>query len=56
VKILVAIETQDVALIEEANGMLEEARSLIREYLNELDKLAKDHDVEWDEEIISESL
>jgi len=56
VKILTALETQDITLVEEANAMLEEARTLIREYMNELDKLAKEHEVEWDETTVSESL
>lgn len=49
VKIVRALETQDPLLIEEANGMLEEARSLLREYQNEIDKLAEEHNVEWEE-------
>jgi len=56
VKIVRALETQDPLLIEEANGMLEEARSLLREYQNEIDKLAKEHDVEWEEKDTTSSL
>lgn len=56
VKILSALETQEIALVEEANSMLEEARSLIREYLDAIDTLAKEHDVEFDEKAISESI
>ncbi|MED5099598.1 hypothetical protein NSQ89_09725 [Niallia sp. FSL R7-0648] len=56
VKILTALETQDITLVEEANAMLEEARKLIRQYMNELDKLAKEHEVEWDDSTVSESL
>ncbi|MCB5239007.1 hypothetical protein AB1L07_26460 [Niallia alba] len=56
VKILTALETQDIALVEEANSMLEEARKLIRQYINELEKLAKEHEVEWDDSTVNESL
>lgn len=56
VKILTALETQDITLVEEANAMLEEARTLIRQYINELEKLAKEHEVDWDDSTVSESL
>jgi len=56
VKILTALETQDITLVEEANAMLEEARTLIRQYMTELDKLSKEHEVEWDDSTVSESL
>lgn len=49
VKIIKALETQDASLIEEANGMLEDARKNMRDYRNELDKLAKEHNVEFEE-------
>ncbi|MBM7648185.1 poly(A) polymerase Pap1 [Bacillus ectoiniformans] len=49
VKIVNGLEAQDPALIEEANGMLEKARKHLRDYRNGLDKLAKEHDVEWEE-------
>jgi len=55
VKIVRALETQDPLLIEEANGMLEEARSLLREYQNEIDKLAEEHNVDWEEKDSSTS-
>ena len=54
-KIVRALETQDPLLIEEANGMLEEARSLLREYQNEIDKLAEEHNVDWEEKDSSTS-
>jgi uncharacterized protein (UPF0335 family) len=56
VKILTALETQDIRLVEEANAMLEEARTLIRQYMTELDKLSKEHEVEWDDSTVSESI
>lgn len=45
-----ALETQDMLLVEEANAMLEEARALIREYLNKWNALAEEHNVEWEKE------
>lgn len=50
VKIVFALENQDPTAIEEANGMLEEARKHLRNYRNKLDKLAKEHNVVWEEE------
>lgn len=44
--ILQAIEEQDDDLIEEANGMLTDAETLISDYQNKLDKLANEHDVD----------
>ncbi|WP_286230663.1 hypothetical protein [Neobacillus mesonae] len=44
-KIKQALEEQDANLIQEANDMLAEARTHIREYQNKLEKLAKEHDV-----------
>lgn len=52
VKTLTAIENQDRQIIEEANSMLEEARSKIRNYNTELKKLAKEHNVELEQEDI----
>lgn len=46
VKILNAIEKQDITIIEEANGMLEDARKMIRDYQSDIKKLAKKHDVQ----------
>jgi aspartate-semialdehyde dehydrogenase len=45
-KIKQALEEQDANLIQEANDMLADARKHIRDYQTELDKLAKEHDVE----------
>ncbi|MDR7238451.1 hypothetical protein [Neobacillus drentensis] len=45
-KIKQALENQDADLIQEANDMLADARSHIREYQTKLNKLAKEHDVE----------
>lgn len=45
-KIKQALENQDANLIQEANDMLADARKHIRDYQTELDKLAKEHDVE----------
>ena len=47
--IIDGLEKQDSGLIEEANGMLDEAVVHIDEYLKELNKLAEEHDVEWQE-------
>ncbi|WP_235000495.1 hypothetical protein [Virgibacillus dakarensis] len=46
VKITHALEKQDPSMIEEANGMLDEAKKHIRDYKHELNKLADEHDVE----------
>ncbi|WP_066249892.1 hypothetical protein [Neobacillus drentensis] len=45
-KIKQALENQDADLIQEANDMLADARSHIREYQTKLNKLAKEHDVD----------
>jgi hypothetical protein len=45
-KIKQALEEQDANLIQEANDMLADARKHIRDYQTEMDKLAKEHDVE----------
>lgn len=45
-KIVTALEEYDSGKIEEANEMLSEARKLIREYNHEIEKLAKEHNVE----------
>lgn len=50
VKIAHALEDQDADAIEEANGMLDDAKKNFRDYQHQLDKLAKEHDVEWKEE------
>ncbi|MFZ7943388.1 hypothetical protein [Neobacillus sp. 19] len=44
-KIKQALEEQDAGLIQEANDMLAEARTHIRDYKSKLTKLAKEHDV-----------
>ncbi|MEN1969229.1 hypothetical protein WMZ97_14285 [Lentibacillus sp. N15] len=49
VKIVRALEEQDSGMIEEANGMLDDAKKDLRDYQTQLDKLAKEHDVEWEE-------
>jgi len=48
VQISAALENQDVNLVSEANGKLDEARSGMREYRNRLEALAKKHDVEFE--------
>jgi len=48
VQISAALENQDVNLVSEANGKLDEARSGMREYRNRLEALAKEHDVEFE--------
>lgn len=45
-KIVDAIEKGDTGIISEANEMLSEARNQLRTYQSELEKLAKEHDVE----------
>ena len=45
-KIKQALENQDADLIQEANDMLADARTHIRNYQTKLNKLAKEHDVE----------
>ena len=45
-KIKQALENQDADLIQEANDMLADARTHIRDYQTKLNKLAKEHDVE----------
>ncbi|NHC40247.1 hypothetical protein G6549_09705 [Bacillus sp. MM2020_1] len=45
-KIKQALENQDADLIQEANDMLSDARTHIRDYQTKLNKLAKEHDVE----------
>lgn len=47
-KIKSALEQQDANMIEDANNLLSEARQHIRDYQNELNKLAKEHDVKLD--------
>ncbi|MGJ7922376.1 hypothetical protein [Neobacillus sp. LXY-4] len=44
--ILEALETQDPKLIEEANDLLNQGKKQINDYLNKLDKLADEHNVE----------
>ncbi|WP_130293409.1 membrane lipoprotein lipid attachment site-containing protein [Fictibacillus sp. BK138] len=44
--IVTAIENQDSSLINEANEKLNTARKMIRDYQTDIDKLAKEHDVE----------
>ncbi|WP_342429438.1 hypothetical protein [Neobacillus sp. FSL H8-0543] len=46
VKIVEAIDNQDASMIDEANLMLDEGRENINEYLDKLNALAKEHDVE----------
>lgn len=46
VKILSALQKQDITIIEEANGMLADARKMLRDYQEDIKKLAKEHDVE----------
>ncbi|WP_106494643.1 hypothetical protein [Lentibacillus sp. Marseille-P4043] len=50
VKITMALEEQDASIIEEANGMLDEAKRHLRNYRSKLNKLADEHDVEWEKE------
>jgi hypothetical protein len=45
-KIVEALENQDIGMIEEANKMLDEGRKNINEYLDKLNALAEDHNVE----------
>ncbi|PLS05615.1 hypothetical protein [Neobacillus cucumis] len=40
-----ALEDQDPALVQKANGLLADARKHIRDYKSKLNKLAKEHDV-----------
>jgi hypothetical protein len=49
VKILTALENQDRQLIEEANGMLDEARKMFRDFQYDAKKLAEEHNVELTE-------
>ena len=48
-KILSALENQDYALISEANEMLSEGRSMMRQYTNDLESLAEENNVEFEE-------
>ncbi|MCA1032716.1 hypothetical protein LCL95_17025 [Bacillus timonensis] len=48
VKLVGALEQQDRAMVEEANALLAKARQYINTYNKNLDKLAKEHDVEWE--------
>jgi hypothetical protein len=45
-KIVTAIEEFDRAKIEEANGMLNDARKLMRDFNHDIEKLADEHNVE----------
>jgi PBP1b-binding outer membrane lipoprotein LpoB len=45
-KIVEALEHQDIGMIEEANKMLDEGKKNISEYLDKLNELAEDHNVE----------
>jgi hypothetical protein len=46
VKVVEALEKQDASIVEEANQLLNEGKSMIEDYQKKLDTLAKDHDVE----------
>jgi hypothetical protein len=46
VKITRALEEQDTSMIEEANGMLDEAKRNLRDYQHKLTNLASEHEVE----------
>jgi hypothetical protein len=48
-KILAALEQQDYDMIADANEMLADGRAGIRKYTSELERLAKEHDVELTE-------
>jgi len=50
VKVLAAIETQDYDLISDANQMLSEGRSEMRNFLNTVQQLAEENNVEITEE------
>ncbi|TYR80771.1 hypothetical protein FZC66_10430 [Priestia megaterium] len=50
VKIVSALDKRDRTLIVEANEMLDEARKGIRQYLTDIERLAKEHDVEFKNE------
>jgi hypothetical protein len=43
--IVTALENQDSGLINEANEKLNTARKMMRDYQNDVKKLAKEHDV-----------
>jgi hypothetical protein len=48
--IMEALEKQDASLVEEANQLLEEGRLKIEDYNDNLDELAKEHNVEIEKE------
>ena len=45
VKVTIALEELDLGKIEEANSMLDEARTLLRDFKYNIEQLAKEHDV-----------
>lgn len=46
--LLSAIEEQDFATVTQANEKLDDARKLMREYISKLEKLAEEHNVEFE--------
>lgn len=55
VKIMTAIEEQDPNKIEEANLMLDDARKLLRDFNNDIENLAEEHNVEITDSFEGES-
>jgi hypothetical protein len=56
VKIVTALEELDPEKIEEANSMLDEARSLLRDFKYNIEQLAKEHDVRLTEPVDDSTL
>lgn len=56
IKIITALEEFDRNKIEEANAMLDEARKLMRDFNNSIEKLAKEHKVELTEPVNDNTL
>ncbi|WP_137790909.1 hypothetical protein [Bacillus sp. E(2018)] len=54
--IVTAIENQDSSTINEANEKLNTARKMMRDYQNDVEKLAKKHDVKLEKKKLDESL
>lgn len=56
IKIVTALEEADRSKIEEANEMLSDARKIMRDFNNDIEKLAEEHDVELREPIDQNAL
>lgn len=50
--ILIALELQSYDKILEANELLDEGRTKLRQFQDELEELMEEHEVEWEEEIL----